>query len=146
LVIAEFIDVLASLQSGVTGFIVTGGAAVVLHGHLREIADLDVIVDPAPEQCDGAANALMRAGFFPTIPLPLSSVVVMTFLDQRGRRVDVHVRSLIPFAELSKRSRKVAVGEVAVPLIALEDLIEMKRRTRSDDPDIGPLLALSSVR
>lgn len=146
MVIADFIDVLASLHAAGARYVVTGGAAVVLHGGVREIVDLDLIVDPTPAECVGVSNALARAGFFPTIPLPLAQTVVLTFVDLRGRRVDVHVQNLISYAELSKRCIRVTVDDVAVPLIALHDLIEIKQRMRPGDPDIGPLLALAGVR
>jgi hypothetical protein len=60
---------------------VVGGVAVLMHGHVRPIADLDFVVDPAPEEMSRAMHALHAVGFMPSIPLPLSALTVMRMFD-----------------------------------------------------------------
>lgn len=52
--------------------LVLGGVAVVLHGHVRPVADLDTATDHAPDEANRASRALACAGFMPSIPLPPS--------------------------------------------------------------------------
>ena len=146
LILDDFLDVLAAVEAQGVRYVIVGSGASVLHGIVREIEDLDFVVDPAPAECDRAARALMQAGFFPSLLLSLTETVVMRFADENGRRVDVHVRHQMSFEELSKRSQRIERGRVTISVVALDDLIEIKKRRRQDDPDVGPLEALRGVR
>lgn len=46
-------------------YVVVGGLAVVLHGHLRATGDVDLVVDLAADQVDRTLAALEGAGFQP---------------------------------------------------------------------------------
>jgi hypothetical protein len=88
---------------------VISGVAVVLHGHVRSVADLDVVIDPAPDEVERALRALAGCGFVPSIPLPLSMLTVLRMFDRSQREVDVFVRYHIPFDRLWANSRHVRV-------------------------------------
>jgi len=138
----DFLDVLAAFETSAVPYVLTGGAAVVLHGISRDIEDLDIIVRPDPDECLRISTVLQSLGFFPTVLLPLHQVVVMTFLDQSWRRVDVHVRHLLPYDELRGRCRLIRYAGIDVPVIAVADLIEVKRMNRPEDPDLAALEAI----
>jgi hypothetical protein len=137
---------LASLADCGFPFVVTGGWAVRFHGYERPVEDLDIVVDRAPAEATRVMECLMRLGFFPTIPLHLSEVVVLTFGDARSRRVDVNAVYQPPFPRLLERAvwREVLGRRVAV--ISLEDLLEVKRgRGRPYDlADVAELLRLQA--
>src|SRR5215218_891705 len=138
---------LASLADCGFPFVVTGGWAVRFHGYeQRPVEDLDIVVDRTPAEGTRVMQCLMRLGFFPTIPLHLSQVVVLTFLDASSRRIDVNAVYQPPFPLLLERAtwREVLGRRVAV--ISLEDLLEVKRgRARPYDlADVAELMRLRS--
>jgi hypothetical protein len=141
-----YCDVLDELERCGVRYIVTGGVAVALHGHKRAVVDLDIIVDPAPEETNRALHALARAGFMPSISVPLSMLSVLRMFDQSGREVDVFVRHHIGFNELWPDSVLVRVGESdsVARVASLEHLLRIKRANGRphDLLDIEGLLAL----
>jgi hypothetical protein len=131
-----FDDVLAHLIACGVDFVVTGGHAVQVHGYERPVEDLDIVVNREPVPATRAMQCLMAFGFFPSVPLHISDVVVLTFNDSGGRRVDVNARYLIPFEELSQRAVPHVVLEKTIRVIALDDLIHVKEwRGRPYDVD-----------
>lgn len=142
-----YFDVLDELERGGVRYVVTGGVAVVLHGHRRAVVDLDIVVDPAPEETNRALFALAHAGFVASIPLSLSMVSVLRMFDQSQREVDVFVRCYVPFEELWNDSERVRIGDGSsmARVASLEHLLRFKR-TNSCRPqdllDIEGLLAL----
>lgn len=120
-------DVFAQLERAQARYVVIGGVAVVLHGYARPIADLDIAVDPAPDEARRAFNALCARGFAASIPLPLSAITIMRMYDRSGREVDLFVRYLIPFAELWSGSELLKVHDRSVRVISREHLIREKR-------------------
>jgi predicted nucleotidyltransferase len=136
-----FEDVLARLADDSVRFVVTGGRAVVFHGYDRAIADLDIVIDPAPDAAGLALRCLESLGFTSTVPLPLDMVVVLRMIDGRGREVDVNVRYLIPFASLLDRAEHFVVDERDVAVISRADLIAIKQR-RGRDYDVDDVARL----
>jgi hypothetical protein len=113
---------------------------------VRPVADLDVVIDPAPDQAASALRALAACGFVQSIPLPLSMVTVMRMFDRAQREVDVFVRYHIPFDQLWANSRHVRVGDSVVRIVSLAHLLQAKRiNGRPHDlSDIAALLALDA--
>jgi hypothetical protein len=147
LVAAEtYFDVLDELERGGVRYVVMGGVAVVLHGHKRAVVDLDIVIDPAPEETNRVLHTLSRVGFMPSIPVPLSMLSVLRTFDHSGREVDVFVRNHIPFDELWNDSHRVRFGDgnSLARVASLEHLLRIKRTTGRphDLLDIEGLLAL----
>lgn len=124
------------------------GVAVVLHGHVRPVADLDIVIHPAPEESARALRALASTGFVPSLPLPLSMLSVLRMFDRTQREVDVFVRYAIPFDELWAGSEHRRAGHSVVRVISLEHLLRAKQiNGRPHDLlDIAGLLALDAGR
>lgn len=139
-----YCDVFERLERDAVRYVVISGVAVVLHGHVRPVADLDIVVDPAPEEAGRAMSALARGGFAPSIPLPLSMVSVLRTFDHLQREVDVFVRYHVPFDDLWAGSERVGVGDGVARVASLEHLLRAKRiNGRPHDLlDIAGLLAL----
>lgn len=127
-------------------YVVTSGVAVCLRGHVRPVADLDIVVDPAPDEAGRALNALAQNGFVPSIPLPLSMLSVLRMFDHSGREVDVFVRYHIPFDDLWAGSGRVRVGDSVARVVSLDHLLRAKRiNGRPHDLlDVEALLALEA--
>ncbi len=92
-------------------------------------------------------NALMGAGFLPSLPLPMSAVTVMRMFDSSQREVDVFVRYAVPFEELWASSETVQVDDSVVRVMSLDHLLRVKRiAARPHDLiDIDSLLALGAA-
>lgn len=141
-----FCDVFEALEREGVRYVVVGGIAVVLHGHARPVADLDIVVDPAPEEAERVLRALVCAGFVPTLPLPLSMLTVLRLFDRAGREVDLFVRYQIPFEELCAASERRRVGGGAPRVMSREHLLRTKRSDgrRNDLLDLDALGALDA--
>jgi hypothetical protein len=143
-----YCDVFDRLEHDDVRYAVISGVAVVLHGHVRPVADLDIVINPAPEESARALRALAGTGFVPSLPLPLSMLSVLRMFDHTHREVDVFVRYAIPFDELWAGSGRRRVGHSVVRVISLEHLLRAKRiNGRPHDLlDISGLLALKADR
>lgn len=141
-----YLDVFDRLEREGVGYVVVSGVAVVLHGHVRPVFDLDIVVGPAPEEGARALRALFGVGFVPSLPLPLNMVSVMRMFDTAGREVDLFVRYHIPFAALWADAVRVPVGGGVARVASLEHLLRAKRiNGRPHDLlDIAALLALKA--
>lgn len=62
--------VLTALTGAGVRYVVVGGVAVVLHGHLRTTIDLDLVVELSQENALLAMEVLEAAGFVPVVPVP----------------------------------------------------------------------------
>ena len=125
-------------------YLVAGGVAVVLHGHMRYTKDLDLVVDLAPQQARAAIEALSALGLVPSVP-----VDAMSFADAETRQAwirekDMTVLSLhhpedarlvvalfveppSNFEALWSASEELPLQTTTVKVVSLDDLISMKR-------------------
>jgi hypothetical protein len=91
-------QVLAALEDAKVRYLVFGGVAVVLHGHLRTTADLDLVVERAPENARRAIAALATLGLRPRAPVPAEQ-----FADARAREAWIEEKDLTVFSLWSDR-------------------------------------------
>lgn len=108
-------------------YVVVSGMAVVFHGHARPVADLDIVVDPNPQQSELALRSLLALLFVPTIPVGLSSVSVLRLFDPSSREVDLFVRYHVPFAELFADSEDHAGWGTRARVASLAHVLRVKR-------------------
>lgn len=155
-------DVYAALTAAEVRFVVVGGMAVVLTGHVRATVDLDVVVDLAPEPARRAMTALTELGFRPRVPVsPLDfadpevrqawiehkHMQVLSFYDPQhlGREVDVFVAYPMDFEKLVAAAVPTTVGDQVVPVASIADLVEMKRAAGRAQ-DLADVEALERLR
>lgn len=145
-------------------YVVVGGLAVVLHGHLRATGDIDLLVDFAAGQVDRTLSALEGAGFRPYVPSPAGDfadpdkraawvrekgMLVFSLRPASGvPMVDLFLDHPIAFEEVWARSLVVTVRGVPVRIASIDDLITLKRLAgRPEDlTDIEALLAIQRLR
>jgi predicted nucleotidyltransferase len=125
-------------------FTVVGGVAVQVHGHRRTTRDLDVIPEPSRANLERLTAALEELNARPTeIPgagpptveqLATAAIVPPLTTDHGELHVLNEVPGAAPYAELRSRALVIALDGVDVPIVALDDLLAMKRATgRPDD-------------
>lgn len=143
---ATFTDVFGALERNSVPYVVVSGVAVVLHGHIRPVYDLDIVIASTPDEQNRALQTLMYAGFVPSIPVPLNLLTVLRMFDESAREVDVFVRYHIPFDELWANSLERRVGDQVARVASLEHLLRAKRITGRphDLEDVYALLALKA--
>jgi hypothetical protein len=141
---ASYRDVFNLLEQYNVRYVVIGGVAVVLHGHLRLIADLDIVIAAAPAEQNRALQVLLMAGFVPSIPVPLNLLRMLRMFDQSERELDVFVKHYIAFDDLWNESIQIGIGESSARVVSLEHLVQLKRMTARphDLSDNEALLAL----
>ncbi len=142
-------------------YVVVGGLAVVLHGHLRATGDVDLVVDLASNQVNRTLDALEGAGFQPYVPVPSSDfadpekraawvrekgMMVFSLRPPTGvPMVDLFLEHPIPFEELWTRSLVVRLRGVPVRIASLDDLIALKRQAGRPE-DVADAEALAGIK
>jgi hypothetical protein len=160
-----FEDFFRSLNQEGVRYVVVGGLAVVLHGHPRMTADIDLVVDLEPAAAELAIQTLTRMGLRPRIPVDAEAFADpsqrRSWIEERGmtvfnlydpddplRSVDLFVESPIPFDQLWSRSDLIGLPGGDVRVASIEDLIAMKKKAGRplDHADIEALEALRDER
>lgn len=138
-----FEPVLAQLDKAGVRFVVVGGVAVVLHGHARLTADLDLAIDLTADRPAKAIRALTEIGMVPLLPVPPSdfadatkrrqwveerNLKVFTLYDPADpmRQVDLFAEDPVPFDDLWERAVEVNLNSTTFRVASIVDLIAMK--------------------
>jgi Nucleotidyltransferase of unknown function (DUF6036) len=159
-----FEPVFSALNAADARYVVVGGLAVVLHGHPRLTADVDIVLDLEPESARRAMEALKALGLKARAPVDPAA-----FADPRQREawiadkgmtvfslfspekplliLDLFVRAPLPFEELWARAKTVDLGGATVKVASIDDLIAMKRAVGrpQDLLDVEALTALKKM-
>lgn len=156
------LDVLQALHHAEVRAVVVGGVAVVLHGHLRMTADLDLVLDLSPGNVVAALTVLEQQGLRPRLPVPAQQfadpatrerwqrerhLTVFSMHDPADplREVDLLAEAPVPFEELWDASRIVTAGDVPIRVASLDHLIAMKRAAGRPQ-DVADVVALEALR
>jgi hypothetical protein len=156
-----FEDTIRALNEADVRYVVVGGVAVALHGHVRATFDLDIVIDLSPEEAARAMDALVEVGLRPKVPVEARAfadpsirakwiedkgMVVFAFWNPNDdrRSVDVFVQEPIPFEELWSRSVVFPLGTTSVRVASIEDLLVLKRRA-GRPVDLGDIQALEAI-
>jgi hypothetical protein len=140
----SFLESLRALNEANVRYLVIGGVAVAMHGVDRKARDLDVYPAPDRENLLAAMRALANLGFKPILPVKAEEIAdaetrrfwirkrnlqMFSMMDPRDplHPVDFMVVELIPFEEAWGRRDRRRVRGVPVPVMSLDDLIQLKR-------------------
>lgn len=126
----DWIDLLSALSGEKARFLIVGGQAVIFHSEPRYTKDIDLWVDPAPENAQRVWRALAKFG------AALQGLDLAHFSNQRmvvqigvePNRVDLLMgMEGVDFERAWKRRVKSAYGPAPVYYIGRTDLIRAKR-------------------
>jgi len=154
---------LAALTNADVQYLVVGGVAVVMHGHLRGTAALDLVLGLERSNLEKAVVALDALGVRPRAPVPLGqfadaetreswirekglTVFSLWSPSRPGFEVDLFVREPFDFARVYEHALRVQLESCVATVIPIEDLIALKQavgRPR-DLEDIAALRALGA--
>jgi hypothetical protein len=125
----DFKEFLKSLNSNSVEYLLIGGYAVGIHGHVRATNDLDIWVNISPENAAGIDRALREFGFAsqsltPNLFLARNEVVRMGVPPVR---IEILTSiSGVEFASCYAERQMIYVDEIDVPVISLARLRENK--------------------
>jgi hypothetical protein len=128
----DFVDLLRAFIAADVRFLVVGAYALALHGRPRATGDLDVWIDPTPENASRVMRALQAFG------APLHDITESDFtrpgvtyqMGVEPVRIDILTELTgVSFAEVWPDRMRGAFGEVHVDFIGLQAFIRNKRAT-----------------
>jgi len=159
----DFERIFAALQVAGVRYLTVGGVAVVLHGHPRFTADLDLILSFEQANLLAALGALEALGYRPRAPVPATD-----FADPKMRRkwvqdkgvtvfsmwsselpateIDLFVEEPLPFEEAFARAIIATLdeGDVSITVASIPDLIFLKERAGRPQ-DLADIDALRKI-
>lgn len=138
--------VLAALNEAKVRYLVVGGVAMVLHGHRRLTADLDLVIQLHEDNSRRAMDALTTLGYVPRAPVAAlefadtsareswikdKGLTVFSLTSDRFRDapVDLFVREPFDFDAAYARSAHVPLHGTVATVASLADLLELKVKT-----------------
>jgi hypothetical protein len=125
--------------------VLIGATAFPVHGYARATLDVDVFIEPSPENAGRAHAALAAFGY------DLSDISVQDLLQKKVLirqylvAADIHpFVAGVRFDEVWERRVLDKIGETPVPVASLDDLIRMKQAAgrAKDLEDLRMLLRL----
>ena len=159
---ALFEPVFSALNDAGVRYVIVGGLAVVLHGHARLTADVDIVLDLDPIAAGKAMEALKRLNLKPRAPVDAGAFADphqrQAWISEKGMQVfsmfstknpllivDVFVRDPMPFDGLWSRAETLQLGGIKVRVASLNDLIAMKRLVGRPQ-DLLDIQALKAIK
>jgi hypothetical protein len=140
----DFQEFLSLLVKHEVRFLVTGGFALAAHGHPRYTKDIDLWIEPAPENATRVLAALDEFGFA-SLGLTAADFVTTDHVIQLGHepsRIDLLTGvSGLTFAEAYATRVHAVFGGVAIPVLGRAALIANKRATGRPQ-DVADIAAL----
>lgn len=147
-----------ALELAKVRYLVVGGVAVVLHGHLRMTAALDLVVKLDDANATRAIEALGTLGFRARAPVSAlgfgDAGVRRSWIEEKGltvfslwspevpgTEIDLFVAEPFDFEDVDSRAVVADLGGVTARVVSRTDLIRMKRRAgRPKDLDDAAVL------
>ena len=157
-------EILRAFQKYKVKYIVIGGIAVNLLGALRSTADLDVLLEMSEENLKKALAVLKKCKFRVKQPIDLVKIAdkktreylilkknlkAVNFYKAGGfEEVDIIIETPVTFKEAKKDIVWVRGGDIRIPLISIDGLIKMKKKTGRivDKLDIDALKRIKKLR
>ena len=140
----DFLDLLRAFVDRNVRFLIVGAYALAVHGRPRATGDLDVWVDPTPENAPNVMAALEQFGA-PTAQVRTADFSRPGIVFQMGLppvRIDVLTElSGLTFSEAWSTRTRAAFGPVTADVIGRDAFIKNKRAT-GRARDLGDIEAL----
>ena len=154
--------ILAALNAARVRYLVVGGVAVVLHGHLRTTMDLDLVIELESRNVRLALEALDSLGLQPIVPVPMTAFADATtresWIQEKNMivfslwhpskptmKIDIFVSEPFDFETAYERAIRVDLGPAEATVVSLEDLIALKREAGRPQ-DLADIESLSQLQ
>ena len=131
-------------------YLVIGGWAAIAHGLPRTTLDVDLFIEPTPENVQRLINALSQVGFGIARELTPGEILSRkAFLFQDQIKIDLFTQPwrLESFEDAYARRWEADFDSTRIPFVSIEDLILTKQTGREQDQaDLKSLRELASRR
>jgi FAD/FMN-containing dehydrogenase len=142
-----FESLLVKLSRAGVDYLVAGGVAVCLNGFVRTTQDLDLLVEPSRANIDRLLRALATFGEGFARELSPEDFRLEEGAVRLNEDFTVDLFTLMrsrTFADFRATARRLEVGDVVVPYLAPESLIELKSPS-TRDKDRLDVIALEQI-
>lgn len=122
-------------------YVIVGGCAVILHGYFRTTNDIDLLVDPSPENVVRIRDALYEIFKEEEVwEIEDEDIKKFTVLRYAPKKIDIAIDLMarIGFVDIEKALEDVEwidLDGTRIPLCGLTTLIETKKGVRPKDKD-----------
>jgi hypothetical protein len=157
-----YLDLFGALARHRVRYVVVGGLALNLHGVERATMDVDLAVALDPSNLGAAIDAFEGLGLVPVAPVKIDEArdpdTLLRWRRDRnmvafglrpgkgaGPTVDCLIDPVVPFATLAENALAKAIGEIAIPIASIDDLIALKRAA-GRAIDLADIEALGRLR
>lgn len=138
-------EILRAFQKQKVKYVLVGGIAVNLLGSMRSTADLDILVEMSDDNLKKTVKILKRHGY--RIKQPVDPVKIADkrtredwiknkhmkafnfYKEDALKEVDIIIESPVSFREASKDALSIKIGTLRLPVISIDKLIKMKKKT-----------------
>jgi len=158
----SFIPIFRSLEVANIRYVTVGGIATVLYGFARVTGDIDIVLDLSEGNAGAAMDVFSALGFRPRAPVPIQDFASASkrneWISDKGMQVfsifspqfklieiDIFVREPIPFPQLWERSVLMAIDDVPIRVVGIDDLILLKEDANRPQ-DIEDVRVLKSIK
>jgi hypothetical protein len=128
----DFREFIQSLNDNQVRYLVIGGYAVAFHGYPRYTKDLDIWIEPSPENASNLVKALEQFGFG-SLNLQISDFLTPDQVIQLGyppNRIDlITTPSGVTFEDCFAAKIEVIIEDLVLNFIDLENLKQNKKAT-----------------
>lgn len=157
-------DIFHALNAADIRYLVVGGVAVNLHGYSRFTGDVDILLALDAPNVDHLAALMARRGYVQRLPvdvrrlsdreqvrawMTVKGMTAFTFIDPKLPQLslDILTADSLDFDAFDGRKVIIEAGEVPIPVVSIDDLIDMKMKVnrQKDAEDIAALLALKDI-
>jgi hypothetical protein len=147
-----------SLADHQVEYVLVGGLAATAHGASIITVDTDICFRQSPENCERLARSLTSLGaeIYPPrpVPIPITGALLQTHrivhLRTPAGRLDVmaSVPGLGSYEQLSPSSTVITVGDLRIPMLSLDQLIQAKSvlDQPKDREHLDQLLAIRKLK
>lgn len=157
-------EILRAFQRQKVKYVLVGGIAVNLLGSMRSTADLDILVEMSDENLKKIVKILKGRGY--RVKQPVDPIRIADrrtredwiknkrmkafnfYKEDKLKEVDIIIESPVSFEEARKSIMRIKVDDLRLPVISINNLIEMKRKTGRavDKLDIEELKKIKKLR
>ena len=144
--------IFAALDAHRVDYVVVGGIAVQVHGHVRMTNDLDLIPSPTPTNLKRLAetlNELQARVLNPgskhlQIDARMLPRATLWKLSTPDGDIDIlhDAPGAAPFPQLRERALTIVLGDIEIPIASRDDLIKMKNAS-GRPADLADVAALT---
>lgn len=142
-------------------YLVVGGVAVNLYGYLRFTGDLDILILLDEKNLQKIDAVMKKLGYTERLPVSVMELKnekqVRQWLKEKNLKafsffppnhmplqIDILVEASLKFKSYASKKTSKHLGDIAIPVVSIEDLIKMKKKANRDKDrlDLEALLQL----